>query len=55
MLSDGNRKGFFRRIYGSYFPFRSDRPFGKHIRLAFHLAVFINVLQRAEQIVRGII
>ena len=51
MLSDGDCQSLCRSIYAGNSPFRSNRPFGEHIRLGFQSAVFIYIFQRAQQII----
>ena len=54
-LSDGNRQSFRGGVYTGDCVFRANRPFGEHCRFAFELSLFIEIFQRAEQVVRGIL
>ena len=54
-FSDGNRQCFAGRIHMGHMTFRTDGAFGENIGFAFQISIFINILQRAEQIVGRIL
>ena len=54
-LSDGHRKGFRGSVYTGDCAFRANRPFGEHCRFAFELPLIVQIFQRTQQIVRGIL
>ena len=54
-LPDGNGKRLTRRLHAGDAGLRTDRSLGEHIGLAFQCPVFIQVFQRAEQVIRRIL
>jgi len=55
MLSDGHRQRFAGGIHAGDSALRANGPFRKHRRLALELPLLVQIFQRTEQIVRGIL
>ena len=55
MFSDGNRQSFRGRVHVGDGVFRADGAFCEHCRFGFELTLLIQIFQRTQQIVRGIL
>ena len=55
MFSDGNCQSFRGRVHVGDGVFRADGAFREHCRFGFELTLLIQIFQRTQQIVRGIL
>ena len=55
MLPDGHRQCFARGVHTGDGALRANRPLGEHRRLALELPLLVQIFQRAEQIIGGIL
>ena len=55
LLGETECQRFLGSIHMVYCLCRADRPFGEHIRLALEVSLIVQIFQRAEQEVAGIL
>jgi len=55
VFPDGHRQRFAGGIYAGDSTLRANRPFRKHCSFALELPLLVQIFQRAEQIIRGIL